>query len=272
VLLQLICFAFILIHFQDSTFAPRLSFLFVGLWWLGFAQIAFRILPKGSPLERDFTHSVWYKGFHELRIVWQEIKAMKVLKRFLTAFFFYSMGVQTVMLAAAEFASKEIKKEVDGVWVNLQDKDLILIILLIQLVAIVGAMLMARLSKHVGNIRVLMITVILWIGICAAAYYTRTVYQFYFLAALVGLVMGGIQSMSRSTYARLMPDTKDTVSFFSFFNVAEKIAIVIGLFSFGFIEDVTGNMRNSIFALAVFFLLGFIFLIFTQMKSRLSNG
>ncbi|MBK9982479.1 MAG: MFS transporter [Saprospiraceae bacterium] len=270
VILQLICFAFVMMTFEDSTFAPRLSFLLVGLWWFGFAQIAFHALPLGKPMPKDFTHSVLTNGFRELKKVWHQIQDMPFLKSYLTAFFFYSMGVQTVMLASAEFASKEIKKQVDGQWVNMEAKDLIITILLIQLVAILGAMLMARLSKIIGNIKVLMLTVLLWIAICAAAYFITTAMHFYLIAVMIGLVMGGIQSMSRSTYSKIMPPTKDTTSFFSFYDVTEKIAIVIGMFSFGFIEHVTGNMRNSIFALGGFFILGFFFLLVTNKKGKLA--
>jgi UMF1 family MFS transporter len=264
VLLQLICFAFILMNFPDKTFAPRLAFLLVGIWWLGFAQIPFRILPDSAKAAGKLKQGIWKKGFYELRSVWIQVNQMPILKRYLAAFFFYSMGVQTVMLAAAEFAGKEIKKNVDGAMVPLGDTEMIIIILIIQLVAIAGAMLMARLSIWIGNLRVLMLTVVIWIGICVTAYFTRTDTQFYFLAALVGLVMGGIQAMSRSTFSKMMPATEDTASYFSFFTMAERLAIVFGLFTFGFIEHMTGNMRNSIFALAGFFIIGLILLIYTE--------
>jgi UMF1 family MFS transporter len=264
VILQLLCFFMILYFPEDSTLGVRLSFLFVGLWWVGFSQIPFRVLPAGMPNGGDLKHSIFYNGFHELKTVYDQLKHHQLLKVYLNAFFFYSMGVQTVMLAAAEFAVKEIKKEVNGVWVNLELGELITIIVIIQLVAIAGAMLMASLSRVIGNIKVLMLTVLLWIGICAAAYYTHTATQFYFLAALVGLVMGGIQAMSRSTFSKLMPKTKDTASFFSFYNVAEKVALALGLFTFGLIEHLTGNMRNSIFALAGFFVMGFLLLLVTE--------
>jgi UMF1 family MFS transporter len=268
VILQLICLAFVQISFEDSTFAARLSFFLVGLWWIGFAQISFRRLPPGTPLDKNLRHSILYAGFHELRIVYAQIKKMPVLKVYLLAFFFYSMGVMTVMLAAAEFAVKEIKMEVNGEWVNLGQTQLITIIILIQLVAVGGAILMARLSKIIGNIKVLILTVSLWIGICIAAYYTETANQFYLIAALVGLVMGGIQSMSRSTFSKMMPPTKDTASYFSFYNVAEKLAMALGLFSFGLIEHLTGNMRNSVFGLGIFFLIGLFFLLITLSKSK----
>ncbi len=267
VILQLICVVFVMM-LDDQAFAARLSFLLVGLWWIVFAQIPFRILPNGIPSKGDVKHSILTNGFHELRDVWQKLQHMPLLKIFLAAFFFFSMGVQTVMLAAAEFAVKEIKMKVDGIWVSLGTEQLIMIVVIIQLVAIVGAILMARLSSIIGNIKVLMLTVIVWIAVCFAAYYTQTANQFYFLAAIVGLVMGGIQSMSRSTYSKMMPQTKDTASFFGFYNVAEKLAMALGIFSFGLIEDITGSMRNSIFALAVFFLVGFILLYFTLRVSR----
>ncbi|WP_118950752.1 MFS transporter [Taibaiella helva] len=270
VLLQIICLAFVF-TLSDGGLSARISFLLVGLWWIGFSQITFRTLPvRQGGVEKRPDHSLLSNGFHELRKVWEQIKTMPLLKTFLAAFFFYSMGVQTVMLAAAEFGKKEIYKIENGVKVPMATSDLIVTILLIQLVAIGGAMLMARLSKAIGNIKVLMLTVLLWIAICVIAYYTRTAMQFYLLAVLVGLVMGGIQSISRSTYSKLMPETKDTASFFSFYDVTEKIAIVIGMFSFGFIEHMTGNMRNSIFALTIFFLLGFIFLLRAGIKGKQS--
>jgi UMF1 family MFS transporter len=193
-------------------------------------------------------------GFHELQIVWQQVKHLPVLKRFLSAFFFYSMGVQTVMLVAIDFGIKELK---------LEDTKLIITAVIIQLVAIVGAVGMSKLSATYGNIKVLIFTVLLWVGVCITGYFITTEFHFYILASLVGLVMGGIQSLSRSTYSKLMPETKDTASFFSFYDVTEKLSIVIGLFSFGFIEGLTHNMRNSLLALIVFFVLGLVFLLIT---------
>jgi UMF1 family MFS transporter len=179
---------------------------------------------------------------------------MPTLKRFLGAFFFYSMGVQTVMLVAIDFGIKELK---------LENSKLIITAVIIQLVAIGGAVLMSSLSAAFGNIKVLCFTVLLWIGVCIAGYFMQTETHFYIIASLVGLVMGGIQSLSRSTYSKMMPETNDTASFFSFYDVTEKLAIVIGLFSFGLIEGLTHNMRNSILALIIFFVLGLILLLFT---------
>ena len=264
VLLQIICFVIILkptwfgLDASDKTIGPRVSFLLVGLWWFGFAQITLRVLPVGAKSERQQRKNVFVSGFHELGLVLNQLKQMQALRRFLLAFFLYSMGVQTVMLVAAGFAKKEIFPD------DADEPKLLMTIILIQLVAIVGAIFMSKLSKRIGNLSVLILAVILWIGICICGYFVHTQVQFYILASMVGLVMGGIQSMSRSTYSKLLPVTKDTTSFFSFYDVTEKIAIVIGIFSFGFLEELTGSMRNSIIALGFFFVLGLLGLLNTR--------
>jgi len=263
VLLQLICFVIILkptwFGFSETgTTAVRLSFLLTGLWWLGFAQITFRVLPTTSKTERKLKKNILMNGFHELSLVWQQLKQMPSLRRFLLSFFLYSMGVQTVMLVAAGFGAKEIFPDPKD-----QPK-LLATIIIIQLVAMVGAWLMSRLSKRIGNWWVITLAVIVWIGICVGAYLVKTQTMFYILAAIVGLVMGGIQSMSRSTYSKLMPETQDTTSFFSFYDVTEKIALVIGIFIFGFVEEQSGSMRNSALALGSFFIASIVALVYTK--------
>ena len=257
VLMQMVGFALVVLM-EDKTLALKLTFLLVGIWWVSFAQITFNVLPINSKSERKNKKHVLVNGFHELKLVFKQVKNMPVLKRFLTAFFFYSMGVQTVMLVAIDFGIKELK---------LPDQKLIITAVIIQLVAIVGAIGMSRLSSKLGNIQVLILTVLLWIGVCIAGYFITTETHFYIIASLVGLVMGGIQSLSRSTYSKLMPDTKDTASFFSFYDVTEKLAIVIGLFTFGFIEGIS-SIRQSILSLVVFFVIGFIALWFAANKQN----
>ncbi|PAW94238.1 MFS transporter [Mucilaginibacter sp. MD40] len=263
VLLQLVCFAFVLkpeiFGITDKSLPARLSFLLVGIWWIGFAMIPFSVLPKGSPNAQSHHKNIIKGGFEELGKVWQKVKTMPLLKRFLPSFFFYSMGVQTIMLVATGFAAKELKMETSA---------LISIILIIQLVAIVGATLMSRLSDKYGNVRVLIFVVFIWIGVCIAAYFTTTSTQFYIIAVVVGLVMGGIQSLSRSTYSKFLPENiSDTASFFSFYDVTEKLAIVGGLFSFGFVEELTGSMRNSTLILGTFFVIGLL-LLFSLLKTE----
>ncbi len=257
IILQIICFVFVfkpeLFGITDGSIPARLSFLMVGIWWIVFAQIPFKGLPSGSPNFKSDKVNAFVDGFSKLRRVWSEVKMMPYLKRFLFAFFFYSMGVQTVMLIATIFGKKEL---------HLADEKLIATILVLQLVAIPGAMLMSYLSsKKYGNVNVLIGVVIIWIGACIAAYYTYTELQFYALAAVIGLIMGGIQSLSRSTYSKFLPtDSPDHTSFFSFYDVTEKVALVFGMFIFGFIDEKLG-MRNSVIALTVFFILGLLFLL-----------
>lgn len=258
ILLQLICFCFLFspasFGLSDTAQAARLSFLLVGIWWMLFAQLTFKNLPDGKANPAKSTSGLLTSGFKELHKVWQQLQQMTYLKRFLVAFFFYSAGVQTIMLVAAIFGRKELQ---------LSAGKLIAVVLLMQLVAIPGAMLMSWLSRNVfGNVKVLTGVVFIWIIVCIAAYYVHTETQFYYLAAISGLIMGGIQSLSRSTYAKFLPqESPDHTSFFSFYDVTEKVALVIGMFSFGYIEEFTGSMRNSSIALAAFFVLGLLFLV-----------
>jgi UMF1 family MFS transporter len=205
------------------------------------------------------------KGMSELKKVWHDLSHSTALKRYLYAFFVFSMGVQTVMLMAVLFAKKEI--------VGLQDSHLITAVLLIQFLGIAGSFLFSALSKKFGNIQALLFALVIWIFICTGTY--RFVYlptEFYLVAASVGLVMGGIQSLSRSTYAKLLPSTHDHASYFSFYDVCEKIGIVIGTFLFGFIEGFTGGMRNSILALIVFFIAGFLLLLRVPRKKSIERS
>jgi UMF1 family MFS transporter len=246
VLMQLIGFALVM-TMKQKALALQITFLLVGVWWIIFAQIPLHFLPGITKSERQIKKHILINGFHELKLVWKQLIHLPVLKNFLAAFLFYSMGVQTVMLVAIDFGIKILK---------LPDDRLIITAVIIQLVAIAGALGMSRLSERYGNLRILMFTVVLWIGVCITGYSITSEIHFYILAALVGLVMGGIQSLSRSTYSKLMPVTKDTASFFSFYDVTEKMAIVIGLISFGLIEGITHNMRDSILVLILFFILG----------------
>ncbi len=255
-ILQIICFVFVL---SPDSFgitvgkASQISFLLVGIWWWGFGQFALRRLPASTPIGNGSNTDIFTKGYKELNKVWQQVKHLPVLKRYLFSFFFYNMGVQTVMLVATLYGKSEL---------NIPTTNLIIAILIIQLIAIPGAYTIALLSKKLGNFRALMITVLVWIVLCVIGYYLprNGILPFYGLATMVGFVMGGIQALSRSTYAKLMPETKDTTSFFSFYDVTEKISIVIGMLSFGYINEFTGTQRNSVLALVVFFVAGLVIL------------
>lgn len=244
---------------SDGGQAARWSFLITGLWWAGFAQIPFKFLPN-NPYNKKVKRDVLKKGYNEIIKIYKYVKRDKILTKFLLAFLFYSMGVQTVLYLAASFGDKEL---------GLSGDKLIITILIIQLVAIGGSYLFAYLSKLFGNKSSLVIMVFIWILICGAAYYVENEYQFYSLAFVVGMVMGGIQSLSRSTYSKLIPvNTQDHASFFSFYDVTEKLAIVFGTFSYGFIEQISGSMRNSSLALGSFFLVGLIFLLLVRIPKQ----
>jgi MFS transporter, UMF1 family len=321
VLLQLIGFGIVISMKGNESMASRITFLLVGFWWFGFAQISFARLPISNISHHDKSKNIFTEGFIEMKKVYKAISNLSVLKNFLRGFFFYSMGVQTIMLAATLFGSKLLK---------LEDTKLILTVVIIQLVAIIGAVGMSKLSAKFGNLKVLIGVVIFWIIVCIAAYTIATKaeplkpyfdkidllnsqqinfiadninsdsvndiknnptlkninteisllndqvsplqkpieYSFYLLAVAVGLVMGGIQSLSRSTFSKLMPETTDTASFFSYYDFTEKIAIVIGIFSFGIIEELTGSMKNSVLSLIVFFAIGLLWLFMAAKKQK----
>lgn len=236
--------------FSGAGQASRVSFLLVGFWWMGFAQITFAYLPKGTAKPLADGQKLIKMGILELIKVQKSFQHLPSLTRYLVAFFLYSTGVQTVMLLAPTFAKGEIK---------VSDAGLIIVVLLIQIVAIFGALLFSSISNKKGNKFAISIMLGIWVVICILAYLVQTEQQFYGLAVLVGLVMGGIQSISRSTYSKLIPEnSKDTTSYFSFYDVTEKSSIVLGTFLFGFIEQISGTMRNSTLVLTVFFVLGFI--------------
>lgn len=233
----------------------RWSFVAVGVWWIVFSQYSYYHLPKGVK-QNKVTGDVLLNGFRELKKVWVQLGENRTLKRYLGSFFVYSMAVQTVMLVATYFGAQEIEWAEGGE----KTQGLIISILLIQLVAVAGAVLTSKLSTKFGNIKTLIGINIIWAAICIWAFFIHTPLHFYVTAGFVGLVMGGIQSLSRSTYSKFLPETRDTASFFSFYDVTEKIGIVIGMLLYGAIDQMFGSMRYSIIFLALFFIIGIILL------------
>ncbi|MFD0962486.1 MFS transporter [Pseudofulvibacter geojedonensis] len=243
--------------------AMRISFLTVGIWWFGFSHYSYKYLPN-LKTGKKVTSEVLVNGFRELSKVWKSFTESMQLKRFIIAFFVYSMAVQTVMTVATIFGEKEIN------WGDEDNKStgLIVSILLIQLVAVLGAQLTSKLSSKIGNVKTLILINGIWIGLCCYAFFVYSPFQFYIAAAGVGMVMGGVQALSRSTYSKFLPETTDTTSYFSFYDVTEKCAMVIGLFLYGFIGDMTGSSRNSILALIFFFIIGLILLFRVPKKNE----
>ncbi|MFA9195704.1 MFS transporter [Flavobacterium sp. FBOR7N2.3] len=237
--------------------AMRYSFIMVGVWWILFSQYTYYYLPKGSKdTSGKLTKSVVFNGFKELKKVWALLNENIVLKRYLSGFFVSSMAVQTVMLVATYFGAQEIQ------WSSKEESTigLIICILIIQLVAVVGAILTSKASSKFGNIPTLIGINIIWAIFCALAFFITLPIHFYVMATIAGFVMGGIQSLSRSTYSKLLPETQDTASFFSFYDVAEKIGIVIGMLVYGVIDQITGSPRFAIVFLGVFFIIAIVLL------------
>ena len=236
--------------------AMQISFVSVGVWWLVFSQYTFYYLPKGNANSNKVTWHILFDGYRELKSVYLSLSENRVLKSYLCAFFVYSMAVQTVMLVATYFGEQEINWGSD----NQKTIGLISSILIIQLVAVIGAQLTSKASSKFGNLPTLIVINGIWAVICIAAFFMTKPLQFYITAGFVGMVMGGIQALSRSTYSKFLPNTKDTASYFSFYDVSEKIGIVIGMLIYGFIDQFTGSMRNSIVFLMLFFIVGAILL------------
>lgn len=238
----------------DDTLLPRLSFLLTGLWWIGFAQIPLHVLPKGIYAAKAKGSNL-LNGYKELRKVWDKLETRKQLRTYLFSFFLYIMGVQTVMFMAASFGEKEI---------HLAITQLIITVLLLEYLGIGGAFLFAWVSKKTSNLKALSIAVITWIFICVGSYFIVTPLHFYIAAFFIGLVMGGIQSLSRSTYAKMIPKTENNAGYFGFYDVCEKTAMMFGLVMWGFLDNLTGSMRNAIIALGIWFTLGLVLLISVQ--------
>ncbi len=247
---------------EGTSLPARISFLIVGVWWIGFSAYTFYYLPSNL-YNRNRQGHYLTQGYRELVKVWIELRKLRYLTRFLLAFFFYNMGVQTVMYVASIFGEKELK---------LETGQLIITVLIIQFVAIGGAYLFSLLSSKIGNIRTLTIAIFIWVGICISAYNLYTAQSFYMLAFVVGLVMGGIQALSRSTYSKMLPETQDNTSYFSFYDVCEKTGLVLGTASYGLIEGITGSMRNSILALILFFIVGLTFLLSSMFLKQKAVG
>jgi UMF1 family MFS transporter len=263
VILQILCFVLVFYpnivggNKDTGTIQYQYSFLMVGIWWFVFSRISISRLPDSLPLGNDKQKNIFTNGFSELKKVWNDVSKNALLKSYLLSFFFISMGVQTVMLAATLYGKSEL---------NIPTNNLIVSIMIIQIVAILGAVFISRLSGKIGNVNTLILCTFFWILLCVGGYFIpkNGINEFYFLAVAVGLVMGGIQSLTRSTYAKFMPVTPDTASYFSFYDVTEKVALVIGMFSFGLITELTGSQRNSVLAIGLFFVIGLAILFVTK--------
>lgn len=264
VILLSICLAIVQFAPEDNVaFFTRLTFLLTGIWWIGFGQIALRRLPN-KRLNREIPKHIFKNSFKTLKNTFHELNKFKNIRIFLAGFFFYSLAMQTIFLMAAMFGSSEI---------GMEQSELIMTILLIQIEAILGAWLFSYLSGKIGNKITLLIGVFIFIITCLIAYYIQPTdpdvkMQFYIMAGMVGLVMGGIQALSRSTYAKLLPETEDTTTYFSFYDVFEKLALFFGLMIYGSLIEYSGGMKASALAMGVSFAISFCILLFYRMAKK----
>jgi UMF1 family MFS transporter len=247
---------------QAPLMAMKISFITVGVWWFVFSLYTFYYLPNPK-ITSKINSKILFNGFKELKEVWKILKVHPFLKSYLLAFFIYSIALQTVILVAIYFGEQEID------WAEGEKTGgLIVSILIIQLIAIVGALVSAKVSEKFGNIYTLIILNILWAILCFYGYFIETSNDFYLAAGLVGLVMGGIQALSRSTFSKFLPESDNNTSFFSFFDVTQKVSIVVGMVLFGTIDQITGSMRNSMLFFMIFFAIGAFLLIKLHKKIK----
>lgn len=263
-----------LILIEGYDMPAKYSFITVGVWWIGFAHYTFYHLPE-SRTGKKFDARILGNGFRELQSTWKKLKTTSRLKLYLLAFFVFSMGVQTIMQMASLFGTKEIVRidENGNEVVGLASGQLIVAVLLVQIIAIPGAMLFSYSSKKLGNLTTLKIALAVWAGVCIYAYnWVHTPISFYIAAGWIGFIMGGTQSLARSTYSKFLPVTTDSASYFSFFDVTEKVGLIIGLLSFGYLEGTFNSMRMSILSLIAFFIVGLVLVFIVPKKEKEIDG
>jgi UMF1 family MFS transporter len=263
-----------LVMIQVFDVPAKYAFLSVAVWWIGFAHYTFYHLPE-SRTGKKFDAKVLGNGFRELQSTWKKLKRTSRLKLYLLSFFVFSMGVQTIMQMASLFGTKEVTREDENgnTVVGLADGQLIVAVLLVQIIAIPGAILFSYSSRKLGNLNTLKLALVLWASICIFAYtVVKTPITFYLAAGLIGFIMGGTQALARSTYSKFLPTTNDHASYFSFFDVTEKVGLIIGLLSFGYIEGAFGSMRMSLLSLIIFFIVGLILIFIVPKKEKAIEG
>jgi len=263
-----------LVLIQAFDVPARYAFLTVAVWWIGFAHYTFYHLPE-ERTGKKFDTRVLGNGFRELQSTWKKLQKTSRLKLYLLSFFVFSMGVQTIMQMASLFGTKEVTRldENGQTVIGLADGQLIVAVILVQIIAIPGAMLFSYSSRKIGNLNTLKIALLMWAGVCIFAYtIVKTPITFYIAAGCIGFIMGGTQALARSTYSKFLPVTNDSASYFSFFDVTEKVGLIIGLLSFGYLEGAFGSMRMSILSLITFFVVGLLLIFIVPKKEKQLDG
>ncbi|MGF1666156.1 MAG: MFS transporter [Acidimicrobiia bacterium] len=256
-------FALLLIQFSPESFAAtaaKIGIVMAGLWWLGFTIIGLRRLTEpGTAQELPAAYRTGWRplayarlGFSRTFATARQITKFPQLALFLAAFFLYNDGVQTVIAISAVFATETLR---------LDTGDVALAFLVVQVVALVGALAFGALSGKIGPKRAILFSLVLWTGVSFMGYSLPEgeFLPFLGLAASVGLVLGGTQALSRSLYGSMIPD-EASAEFYGFYSVFSKFASIGGPLVFGLVNQVTGSSRSAILSLIFFFVLGFILL------------
>lgn len=238
--------------FESELAVFMIGFVLVGVWWLGWSQWTFSFLPTETTNTSSSTKKAIKGGVTALKNVWKSLKHQKELKQFLYAFFAVDLALQTLIIVAPLFAQNSV---------GMKGSELILVVLIMQFLGIIGAVLFSRISQLKGNIWSLMISTGIYLLICVLASVYSDKLVFYGLAGLMGLALGGVQSQARSCYSKLLPGLGHTASYFSFFDVLEKVAIVTGTLLYAAIayffagNEILSAPKIGMLVLAFFFLL-----------------
>jgi UMF1 family MFS transporter len=232
----------------DAAWGARLSFLTVGIWWGVFAIPTF-LYVRDQGQGRKHPHYI-RRGFNTIATTMQKMRRFKDLLKFLVSFLIYNDGIQTVIVMAAIFGKEELGFSVFT---------LIGCLLMVQVIGFPSSLFMGRLAQRIGEKQTIYICLAVYCGIVIYGYFITTPMEFWVLGALVGLVQGGSQAISRSLYSSLLPLGHEA-EFFGFFAIANRFASIFGPLVFGVVANVTGSVRNSILALITFFIVGFIIL------------
>ena len=245
--------------------AVRISLLSAGVWWALFTLIPLRTLrDRGSARSGERGAAVVTAGFRQLLGTLRASRAYPQTLLFLGAYLLYNDGIQTVITLTAVYGEAELRFGTGTI---------ISVTLMVQFVAFLGALLLGALARFFGAKRVVLVSLILWTGAVAGAYFLQAgaVWQFYLLAAFIGIVLGGSQALSRSLFSQMIPSGKEA-EYFSLYEISERGTSWLGPLLFGLTLQLTGSYRSSLASLIVFFVLGFVLLTLVDVRRAITEA
>ena len=247
-----------------TSLAVRISFLAASIWWGAFAAITFTVLrTRGAAKSVPEGRSIISVGFVEIWATLKELRRLRYTAMFLVAYLFYNDGIQTVILQSSVFLSQELftQQERDA---KADQSFLIVIFLIAQMSAVVGALLFERIARKIGSKSTILLSLTIWCGIVIFAYaFLADRRQAMYMAAAIGSVLGAAQALSRSLYSQMIPVGRES-AFFGLYEISEKGTSWMGQLLFAVIIGATGSFRQAILGLIVFFVVGSLVLLFTD--------